>query len=518
MTLVDASILLFFILISFSAGWFLNSIVGKRSLATAKKKAESIIADAKSDVENLKKEKILEANEEIYQQKQQLEEEYRSKKNSLKSFENELVNKDNNIDRKADLVSKKERDLFISERELKNKENLLNIRQKKLDESIEEANKKLEIISGLTTEEAKKLLMDNLFEDAKKEAAHTIHQITKEAQEQASEEAKRIILSAMEQIVSTHTIESTVSTVSLPSDDMKGRIIGKEGRNIRAFEVVTGVDVIVDDTPEAVLLSAFDPYRRELAKLTMERLVSDGRIHPGRIEETYEKILLEMEEHFEEIGEQTLHEIGIHGLHKDIVSALGRLKYRSSYGQNVLQHCQEVAELAGILAAELGLDAVLARRAGILHKIGLVITKANESDYSKVGHEFIKKYGEHPVVLNAILAFTNKAEANSPIPTILQIADEISRKRPGARRDVIENYVKRLNSLEEIADSFEGVKNAYAIQAGKEIRIIIDHNKADDAMSLQLATDIAKKIKTVVDSNNIVKVNVIREFRSVDYA
>lgn len=518
MTLVDVVVLLIFVLISFTAGWFLNSVIGKRSLATARKKAESIINDARADVENLKKEKILEANEEIYQQKQQLEEEYRSKKNSLKSFENELINKDNNIDRKADLVSKKERDLFISEREFKNKENLLNIRQKKLEESIEEANRKLEDISGLTSEEAKQLLMDNLIEEAKKEAAHTIHKISKDASEQADEEAKRIILAAMEQIVSTHTIESTVSTVSLPSDDMKGRIIGKEGRNIRAFEVVTGVDVIVDDTPEAVLLSAFDPYRRELAKLTMERLVSDGRIHPGRIEETYEKILQEMDEHFEEIGEQALHEIGIHGMHKDIVCTLGRLKYRSSYGQNVLQHCQEVAELAGILAAELNLDAVLARRAGILHKIGLVITKANESDYSKVGHEFIKKYGEHPIVLNAILAFNNKAEANSPIPILLRIADEISKKRPGARRDVIENYVKRLNSLEDIADSFEGVKNAYAIQAGKEIRIIIDHNKADDAMSHQLATDIAKKIKNAVDPNNSVKVNVIREFRSVDYA
>jgi ribonucrease Y len=518
MTLVDIVIIFVIILISSFGGWTLNGLIGKKSLITARKKAESIVQDATSEIENLKKEKLLEANEEIYQQKQKLEEEFRSKNNSLKVYENELINKDNNVDRKADLVSKKEHDLFINERELKNKENHLNIRQKKLEEATDEANKKLEAISGLTSEQAKNLLMDNLLEEAKKEAAHKIFQIVQEAEVNAADEARGIIVSAMEQIVSNHTIESTVSTVSLPSDDMKGRIIGKEGRNIRAFEIVTGVDVIVDDTPQAVLLSAFDPYRRELAKITMERLVTDGRIHPGRIEEMYEKIQTEMDEHFEEIGEQALHEIGIHGVHRDILAALGKLKYRSISGQNVLQHSKEVAELSGILAAELNLDANLARRAGILHKIGLVITKANESDYSKVGHEFVKKYGESPIVLNAILAFNNKTEANSPIPILIRIADEISRKRPGARRDVIANYVKRLTALEETADSFEGVKTAYAIQAGKEIRIIIDHNKADDAMSNQLAADIAKKIRSEVDSNNQIKIHVIREFRSVDYA
>ncbi len=493
-------------------------MLGKKSLATAKKKAESIVQDAQSDIENLKKEKILEVNEETYQQKQKLENEFRSKKDSLKILENDLLTKDNNIDRKADLVSKKERDLLVNERELKNREHSLTTRQKSLEESIEEANKKLEDLSGLTTAEAKQLLMENLAEEAKKEAAHTIYQITKDAENTANDEARRIVLSAMEQIVSNHTIESTVSTVSLPSDDMKGRIIGKEGRNIRAFEIVTGVDVIVDDTPQAVLLSAFDPYRRELAKLTMERLVTDGRIHPGRIEEAHEKVITEMDDHFEEIGEHTLHEIGIHGFHTDIVKTLGKLKYRSSYGQNVLQHCKEVAELAGILASELDLDANLARRAGALHKIGLVVPKASESNFSKAGYEFVKKYGLNPVVLNAILAYGDKTEANSPIPILIKIAEEISQKRPGARREVIESYVQRLKSLEEVADTFEGVRNSYAIQAGKEVRIIIDHSKADDAASNQLATDIAKKIRKQVDLNNQIKVSIIREFRSVDYA
>jgi ribonuclease Y len=506
------------ILVSFIAGWLINSFIGKKNVTEARKKAALILQDAQTEVENLKREKLLEINEELYEQKHSLEEEYRKKLDSLKNFENELHVKDNNVDRKADLVAKKEKELSANERELNLKENSINARQKNLEESIDEANRKLEDISGLTKEEAKKILMENLVDEAKKEAAHTLHQMKLETKEHAEENARRIILSAMEQIVSNHTIESTVSTVKLPSDDMKGRIIGKEGRNIRAFEIVTGVDVIVDDTPEAVLLSAFDPYRRELAKITMERLVSDGRIHPGRIEEMYEKIVSEMDNHFEEIGEQTLHEIGIHGLHSDIVKTLGKLKYRSSYGQNVLQHCKEVAEISGIIAAELNVDANLARRAAILHKIGLVATKANESDFSKVGHEFLKKYGLNPLVLNAVLAFNDKAEANSPIPVILGIAVEISQKRPGARRDVIENYVKRLTALEEIADSFDGVKNSYAIQAGKEIRIIIDSAKADDALSNQLATDIAKKVKDNIDKSNQVKINVIREFRSVDFA
>lgn len=514
-------IVLFIILLAvgFLAGWLTNAALGKRSLATARKKAESIISEAETEIEGLKKEKLLEANEEIFQQKQQMEDEYREKKNELHRLESELANKDSNIDRKADLVAKKEKELLAIEQELKARENALNIRQKNLEEAINEANRKLETISGLSSEAAKQQLMDNLIDEAKKETAHKVFQIKKEAEENAYSEAKNILLTSMEQIVSSHTIESTISNVTLPSDDMKGRIIGKEGRNIRAFEIVTGVDVIVDDTPQAVLLSSFDPYRRELAKVTMERLVSDGRIHPGRIEETYEKVVREIDETFQEIGEQACHEIGIHGLHPDVLKALGKLKYRTSYGQNVLDHCKEVAELSGIIAAQLGLDAPLARRAGMLHKIGLVIQKANESDYTKVGHEFLKKYNEHPKVTNAVLAFGNRAEAHSPIAIIIRIAAELSRKRPGAQRDVIENYVKRMKNLEEVADNFEGVKTAYAIQAGREIRIIIDHTKADDAMSNKLATDITNKIKDVLDnSNQCVKVHVLREFRSVDYA
>ncbi len=518
MALIDVLILLVVAVLFFGIGWFVNASAGKKNLTTARKKAELILQDAAAEGENQKKEKLLEASEEIYQQKQKLEEEFRSKKNSLKAYENDLNNKENDLDRKADLISKKERELFLKERELKNQENNLNIRQSKLEESIEEANKKLETISGLSRDEAKQMLMDNLLDEAKRDITHNMYQMVQEAHDSAKQQAQRIITTSIEQIASNHTIESTVTTVKLPSDDMKGRIIGKEGRNIRAFEVVTGVDVIVDDTPQAVLLSAFDPARREIARITMERLVSDGRIHPGRIEETYEKVLQEMDDHYEEVGEQTLHELGIHGLNPEIVQTLGKLKYRTSYGQNILEHCQEVAEIAGKIAVELGLDSYMAKRAGMMHKIGMAIEKASESDYSKVGHEFLKKHGEATPVLNAVLAFTNHAEANTPIAVVVRIAEEISRSRPGARRDVIENYVKRLSNLEDIADSFEGVKSAYAIQAGKEIRIIIDHDKADDAQSHMLSSEIAKKIRSNVDHAGQIKVHVIREFRAIDYA
>lgn len=499
-------------------GWVLNNFVGKKSRTQTLKESNRILTDAAHEADDLKKEKVLEVEEENFEIRQKMENEYQSKKDSLRKFESGLLTKDNNIDRKADLVEKKERDTIHKEKELIIRTNSLNIRQKKLDESIDEANHKLEHLSGLTSDEAKKILMDNLIEEAKTEAAHTIYSITEKAKITAKEESRNILITSMEQIVSTNTIESTVTTVSLPSDDMKGRIIGKEGRNIRSFEIVTGVDVIVDDTPQAVLLSAFDPYRRELAKVTMERLVSDGRIHPGRIEEMYEKVLKEMDEYFTEVGEVVLHDLGIIGLHPEIVKTLGKLKYRSNYGQNVLQHCKEVAELSGILGALLDLDTKLLRRAGILHKIGLVLNKSVDSDYSKVGHDFIKKYGEHPLVLNAILAFNHKELANSPMPFILKLADQISRKRPGAQREVIENYVKRLRSLEETVDAFEGVKTAYAIQAGKEIRIIIDHTKADDAMSNQLAIDVARQIKKEYGKTVPLKINVIREFRAVDYA
>mgnify|MGYP005834734617 CR=1 FL=1 len=506
------------LLAGFILGWLINSLFGSNSFRSAKEKADQMIQDAREESQNLKNEKIIEAEEEIYQLRQKLEEEFKVKGQSLKKLEADLNSKEYNIDRKADLISKKEREIFLQQREINNRENQLNIRQEKLDRLLDEENRRLETISGLTRDQAKKILMDNLMEAAKKDAASEALRIMEEAKSEAEMKAKNIIISAIQQNAITHAVETTVSIVNLPNDDMKGRIIGREGRNIRAFEITTGIDVIVDDTPEAVILSGYDPYRRELARITMEKLVSDGRIHPGRIEETYEKTKKEMDEYFAELGEQAILETGIHSIHPDLSKALGKLRYRNTFGQNVLHHSKEVAMIAGLMAAELGLDEGLTKRAGLLHDIGKAVDRHVEGNHAQIGYEFVKKYGEHPVVLNAILAHHGDVEVISPISILVQIANEISKSRPGARREVIENFVKRMRDIEEIALSFQGVKGAYALQAGKEVRVIIDHEKMDDSMSFQLANDIAKKVQTSVEYPGQIKIVVIREFRSVDYA
>ncbi len=517
MTIVFIMILL--VVLSFGIGWLLNSWLGKNSLSAVKKRSQEIIETAKDEAENEKKEKLLEAEDEIFQMKQHLEEEFEAKRKSLHQLESDLNTRENNLDRKVDLIRKKERDLFLHERELRNKENQLNIKQEKLEALLDEQNRKLETIAGLTREEAKQLLLDNLIDTAKKEAAGLVYKIIDEAQKEAQNKAKDVVISAMQQTASDHAIESTVSIVTLPSDEMKGRIIGREGRNIRAFEIVTGIDVIVDDTPEAVILSGYDPFRRELARLTMEKLVNDGRIHPGRIEETYEKTVQEMDEYLRELGEQALIDVGLHGLHPDLIYLLGKLRFRTSYGQNVLQHSKEVATIAGIMAAELGLDEQLARRAGLLHDIGRALDRRSvEGDHAQLGFDIAKKYGENPIVLNAIAGHHGAVEAISPITILVQIANDISRSRPGARREVIENFVSRMTSFENIAMSFEGVKAAYAIQAGKEVRVIVDHEKVDDTASYMLAKDIAKKIQSDSGYPGQVKVVVIREFRALDFA
>jgi ribonucrease Y len=499
-------------------GWLLNSLFGSNSFRSAKEKADRIIQDARDESNNLKNEKIIEAEEEIYQFRQKLEDEFKVKGQSLKKLETDLTNKEYNIDRKADLISKKEREILLQQRDIGNRENQLNLRQEKLNRLLDEENRRLETISGLTSEQAKKILMDNLMEAAKKDAASEALRIMEEAKIEAEMKAKNIVISAIQQNATTHAVESTVSIVNLPNDDMKGRIIGREGRNIRAFEITTGIDVIVDDTPEAVILSGYDPYRRELARITMEKLVSDGRIHPGRIEETYEKTKKEMDEYFAELGDQAILESGVHSVHPDLSKSLGKLRYRNTFGQNVLHHSKEVAMIAGLMAAELGLDEGLTKRAGLLHDIGKAVDRHIEGSHAQIGYDFVKKYGEHPIVLNAILAHHGEAEVISPISVLVQIANEISKSRPGARREVIENFVKRMRDIEEIALSFEGVNGAYALQAGKEVRVIIDHEKVDDTSSFQLANDIAKKVQTSVEYPGQIKIVVIREFRSVDYA
>ncbi len=518
MSVTELFIWIGILIVGFAAGWLINSFLGSKSLTAAKKEAAELLKEAKEDAEADKKEKLIELEDEIYQKRQKLDQEFRSKKSSLKREEDELLTRENNLERKADLIAKKEHDIEFYQRDIKNRENQLRIKQQRLDQLLDEENQRLERIAGLSREEAKKTLMDNLLESVKTEAADTAFKIMEDAQKNAQSKAKEVIITAMEQTATDHAVESTVSIVSLPSDDMKGRIIGREGRNIRAFEIVTGVDVIVDDTPNAVILSGYDPFRRELARLTMDKLVTDGRIHPGRIEETYDKTVKDMNEYLTELGEQALLETGVHGIHPDIIITLGKLRFRTSYGQNVLQHSKEVATIAGIMASELGLDEGMAKRAGILHDIGRGVERHSEGSHCQIGYDFVKRYGEPPIVLNAIIGHHGEVEAISPITILVTIANEISRSRPGARRDVIENFVKRMKNMEECAQSFDGVKSAYAIQAGKEIRVIIDHEKIDDARSHQLASDIAHKIESEIDYPGQVKVVAIREFRAIDFA
>jgi len=499
-------------------GWITNTYFGNRSLKDSKVKAADIIENANIEGENLKKEKLLEANEEYYNLKQKLEDEFRQKKQSLQKQEQVLNERDTNIDRKADFISKRESELAQIEKNLTLQDEQLQSKQRRLNTLIEEQNVMLEKVAGLSSEDAKKILMDNLMENAKQSAAKMINTIEEDAKREALKRAQNVVVSAIQQSGINMAIESTVAIVSLPSDDMKGRIIGREGRNIRAFEIVTGIDVIVDDTPGSIILSGFDPLRREIARIVMEKLVADGRIHPGRIEDMYEKVKVEMNDYLQELGDQAILECGIHGLNPELIFLLGKLRYRTSFGQNVLQHSKEVATISGIMAAELDLDIQLAKRAGLLHDIGRAMDQQTDSDHAQVGAELARKYNENPVVQNAIAAHTGKAEPASPIAVLVKTANEISKTRPGARREAVQSFISRLQEMENICLGFDGVQSAYAIQAGKEVRIIVNHEKVDDVMLNQLAQDIATNIEEKVEYPGHIKVVVIREYRGVEFA
>lgn len=498
--------------------YFVLRAAGGDKIAKAKDVANAIIADAKKEAEIKKKEALLEAKDEVYKSKVNLERDIQAKRNELSRLEKRLLDKESSLDRKVDVINKKERDIGNLERNLDHREKGINVREKELEGLISEQNKQLEKIAGMTSDEAKKLLMENLIGQAKIDAAAMVKEIREKAEREAEKEAKEIITQAIYRCAADHTVESTVSVVSLPNDEMKGRIIGREGRNIRSFETSTGIDVIVDDTPEAVILSGYDPIRREIARMALERLVSDGRIHPARIEEVIEKCTKEMDLMIREAGEQVCFELGIHDLHSDIINLLGKLKYRTSYGQNVLQHCKEVALLCGVMAAELGLDAQMAKRAGLLHDIGKAIDRETEGTHTQIGGAFLGKYNENPSVINACMAHHGDIPMESPYAVIVQAADAVSGARPGARREPLEAYIKRLQKLEELADSFKGVSKAYAIQAGREVRVIVEAGEIDDLKSTILAQDLAKKIQTEMEYPGQIKVTVIRETRAVDYA
>jgi ribonuclease Y len=416
------------------------------------------------------------------------------------------------------LLTKKERQIELAENELRQKEANISKKLEEIEKLRAEQIKKLEEISGLSKEDAKKILIDNFINEAKAEAAQYIKQIRDEAKLNVQKEARNIILEAIQRTASDHSIESTVSVVTLESDEMKGRIIGREGRNIRSFESATGVDLIIDDTPEAVVISGFDPFRREVAKIALERLMQDGRIHPARIEEVVEKVRAELEEEIYKVGEQTTLELGIHNLHPDLIRLVGKMKYRSSYGQNLLNHSIEVAYLCGIMASELGLDPQIAKRAGLLHDIGKCVDQNTEGPHALIGYELAKKYKEHPAVANAIGAHHEDIDMETPYAVLVQAADSISGARPGARRESLENYIKRLEKLETLAQSFDGVQKTFAIQAGREVRVIVEPDKIDDLTADQLAHDIAKKIEQEMEYPGQIKVTVIREKRSFAFA
>jgi len=506
------------LLLGFVVAYFITNKAYSSKIREAEEKAKNILKEAEKEANNLKKEKLLEVKEEWHRRKQEFENEYQQRKTKIQASEKLLKTREEALESKLDLLTKKEKQIELAENELRQKEANISKKLDEIEKLRAEQIKKLEEISGLSKEEAKSILIDNFINEAKAEAAQYIKQIRDEAKLNAQKEARNIILEAIQRTASDHSIESTVSVVTLESDEMKGRIIGREGRNIRSFESATGVDLIIDDTPEAVVISGFDPFRREVAKIALERLMQDGRIHPARIEEVVEKVRAELEEEIYKVGEQTTLELGIHNLHPDLIRLVGKMKYRSSYGQNLLNHSIEVAYLCGIMAAELGLDPQIAKRAGLLHDIGKCVDQNTEGPHALIGYELAKKYKEHPAVANAIGAHHEDIDMETPYAVLVQAADSISGARPGARRESLENYIKRLEKLETLAQSFDGVQKTFAIQAGREVRVIVEPDKVDDITADQLAHDIAKKIEQEMEYPGQIKVTVIREKRSFAFA
>lgn len=485
--------------------------VAESKIQGAENEAKRLIDLAKIEAENLKKEEIFKAKEEIMNSRKELDQEIKERRGEVQKQEARLIQKEENLEKREQNHEKKEKEL---ERELQNVEN----QKEEITKLHEEEMIQLQKIAALTKEEAKVKLLSEMDKELTVEKATLIREKEQKAKEDAIKNAKEILSYAVQKCAADHSQETTVSIVALPNDDMKGRIIGREGRNIKALETLTGIDLIIDDTPEAVVLSGFDPLRREVAKIALEKLIDDGRIHPAKIEEMVEKAKEEVETTIKEEGERAVLESGVIGLHPDIVKLIGKLKYRTSYGQNVLNHSIEVSNLARIMAEELGLDPKLARRAGLLHDIGKALDHDMEGTHVEIGVEILKKFKENPLVINAVEAHHGDVEPQTLEAVLIQAADAISASRPGARRETVEAYIKRLQNLEEIADSFDGVEKSFAIQAGREVRIIVKPDKISDDKMTILARDVAKKIENEMDYPGQIKVNIIRETRTIDYA
>lgn len=504
--------------VGFAAAYWMKGKLSSEKMRAAEEDAHRIVDDAKRRSDTLLKEAKLEAKDKLFKMKSEFDAETRETRNELKKEERRLIQKEENLDRKIEQADRKERELSREEKKIAKREAEVEQAELKYSELLEEQKQQLEKISGLTAEQAKELLIRAIENEARYEGAKLIKRIENEAKEEADKRAKKIIATAIQRYAGDFVAERTVSVVQLPNDEMKGRIIGREGRNIRALEASTGIDLIIDDTPEAVILSGFNPVRREVARLSLMRLISDGRIHPARIEDVVKKVGHEVDVVIKEAGEQAAFDLGVHGIHNELIKVIGRLKFRTSYAQNVLQHSIEVGFLSGIMAAELGLNQKLAKRMGLLHDIGKAIDHEVEGPHALIGSKLAKKYGESQKIIQAIASHHEDVPPSSVYDFLVQAADGLSGARPGARKELLENYVKRLEDLEKIANSFKGVSNSYAIQAGREMRVLVDSGILSDEEATLLSKDIAKKIEESLTFPGQIKVMVIRETRAVEYA
>ena len=492
-------------------GWTIRWLYARFQLSAAERVAERLKQDSVKEAEAEKREILVEAKDQVIRERNQQERENRERRVELQKFERRLVQKEENLDNKIDALERQEAALKNREKEAEEKEEFLSGQEERYREELER-------ISGLSVEEAKKLIIQGLENEARRDAQVLVNKIEQEAQLSSEKRARDILVTTVQRLATEVTAEATVTSVSLPSDEMKGRIIGREGRNIRTLETLTGVDVIIDDTPEAVVISCFDPVRREIARVSLERLIADGRIHPARIEEMVQKVTREVAQKIYEEGEKVVFDLGLHNMAPELIKALGRLHYRTSYGQNVLMHSKEVAVIAGMLAAEIGLNRDIAKLGALLHDIGKGIETDGDQNHAEMGMDLVRKLGEDPRIINAVGAHHNDVEPSCAESVIVQIADAISAARPGARRETLDNYVKRLENLENIAESFSGVEKAYAIQAGRELRILVNYEQVSDDQSKELCKAIAKKIESDLRYPGRIKVTIIRETRVVEYA
>lgn len=502
--------------LGFAISYFSGSRIAKSKLTEAEVTAKAIVDEADREAKNLKKEKLQEVKDEWQKKRQEFESENQSKRNKVQQQEKQIRQREEGIDSKLEMINKKEKQLQSLDQDIVRRQDTVKKKEEDINGLLAEQNHRLERITGMSRDDARKFLMENMVNEAKEEGAVLVKEVRDEAKKEAQKEAQKIILQAIQRTGSDYCVENTVSMVHIASEEMKGRIIGREGRNIRAFEAATGIDLVIDDTPEAVVISGFDPFRREVARVALEKLMNDGRIHPTRIEELVEKTRKELEEEMVRTGENTLLELGIHNVHPELIRYIGRMKYRASYGQNLLSHSIEVARLCGIMAGELNFDIPMAKRAGLLHDIGKCMEM--EGPHALLGMDLAKKFKEHHLICNAIGAHHDDIEMESPIAVLVQSADSISGSRPGARRESLENYIKRLEKLEAIASAQIGVTKTYAIQAGREIRVIVEPERVDDLMADTLAHDIAKRIESEMEYPGQIKVTVIRERRSFGIA